>query len=152
MPYRGIKYLTQLFNIILHIAYFPSQWKVAQIVLISNPGKPPNEVKSYRPISLLPIISKLFEKTLQTRLITTLENKETIPTHQFGFRPLHSTIEQIHRVVDKITETFQNKQYCFAAFLDITQALWGYYTIQLVRTNLECRRGPKLDECMTYHK
>ena len=79
-------------------------------------------MESYRPISLLPITSKLFEKLLQIRLITILENKEAIATHQFGFRPLHSMVEQIHRVVDKITETFENKQYCSAAFLDITQA------------------------------
>ena len=47
---------------------------------------------------------------------------EAIIIHQFSFRPLNSTIEQIYRVADKITETFENKQYCSAAFLDIMQA------------------------------
>jgi hypothetical protein len=54
--------------------YFPAQWKVAQIILILKPGKPPNELTSYRPISLLPIISKVFEKILLKRLLPMDEN------------------------------------------------------------------------------
>jgi hypothetical protein len=63
LPIVGIKYLTQLFNAVLLKGYFPAQWKVAQIILILKPGKPPNDLTSYRPISLLPIVSKFFEKT-----------------------------------------------------------------------------------------
>jgi hypothetical protein len=63
-PAIGIKFLTQLFNAVLFKGYFPAQWKVAQIILILTPGKPPNELTSYRPISLLPIVSKVFEKIL----------------------------------------------------------------------------------------
>jgi hypothetical protein len=64
LPIIGIKYLIQLFNAILLKGYFPAHWKVAQIVLILQPGKPPNELTSYQPISLLPIASKVFEKKL----------------------------------------------------------------------------------------
>jgi hypothetical protein len=46
-----IKYLTQLVNAILLTGYFPAQWKVAQIILILKPRKPPNELTSYQPIS-----------------------------------------------------------------------------------------------------
>jgi hypothetical protein len=52
--------------------YFLAQWKVAQIILILKPGKP-NELTSYRPISLLPIVSKIFEKFLLKRLLPTVE-------------------------------------------------------------------------------
>jgi hypothetical protein len=58
----GIKYLNQLFNAVMPKEYFPEQWKVAQIILIKKPGKPPNELTSFRPISLLPIVSKVLEK------------------------------------------------------------------------------------------
>jgi hypothetical protein len=44
--------------------YFPAQWKVAEIILILKPGKPPNELISYRPINLLSIASNVFEKLL----------------------------------------------------------------------------------------
>jgi hypothetical protein len=63
----GIKYLTQLFSVILLTEYFPSQWKVTQVILILKPGKPPNELTSYRPISLLPIVSQVFEKLIKIK-------------------------------------------------------------------------------------
>jgi hypothetical protein len=47
LPIIGIKYLTNLFSAVLLIVYFLAQWKVAQIVLILKPGKPPNELTSY---------------------------------------------------------------------------------------------------------
>jgi hypothetical protein len=68
--------------------YFLEQWKVAQIILILKPGKSPNELTLYRSISLLPIVSKLFEKLLLKRLLRMVENDGVI--HR------HSTIEQPH--------------------------------------------------------
>ena len=81
-------------NAILRLGQFLDQWKVAQIILIPKQGKPHTEVSSYRPISLLPILSKVFGKLLSKRLLITVENDELIPEHQFGFRHMNSTIEQ----------------------------------------------------------
>ncbi|KAJ4443767.1 hypothetical protein ANN_05545 [Periplaneta americana] len=67
--------------------------------LIPKPGKPPNEVTSYLPISLLPILSKLFEKLFSKILSSILSDSNIVPDHQFGFRREHSTIEQIHRTL-----------------------------------------------------
>jgi hypothetical protein len=50
-----------------------------------------------------------------------VENNGLIPKHQFSFRQRHSTIEQTHQIV-RINEALENKQYCSAAFLDISQA------------------------------
>jgi hypothetical protein len=44
LPIIGTKYLTQLFNAILLLNYVPTQWKVAQIILILKPGKPPHNI------------------------------------------------------------------------------------------------------------
>ncbi|KAF7391677.1 hypothetical protein HZH68_011220 [Vespula germanica] len=55
-------------NAIFKIGYFPIYWKIMQIILIPKPGKSSEEVTSYRPISLLPITFKLFEKLLLRRL------------------------------------------------------------------------------------
>jgi len=87
-----------------------------------KPGKNPENVKSYRPISLLPILSKVFEKLLLFRLKPIIERKELIPNHQFGFRNQHATIEQAHRVYNKILASLEEKKYCSGVFLDITQA------------------------------
>lgn len=95
LPEKGFKFLTQLFNSILRTSYFPLQWKVATIIMILKPGKKPEEVQSYRPISLLPIPSKVFEKLLYKRLQPIIDREKLIPDHQFGFRQKHSTIEQI---------------------------------------------------------
>jgi hypothetical protein len=46
LPPIGIKYLTQLFNSALFLRYFPDQWKVAQIILLLKPGKPPYGLQS----------------------------------------------------------------------------------------------------------
>jgi hypothetical protein len=118
LPPTGLQFLTQLFNAAFTLGYFPAQWKVAQIILLLKPGKPPHELTSYRPISLLPIVSKVFEKIL----LPIVGTHKNIPDHQFGFRKRHSTIKQTHRVVRKIHEAFETKQYCSAAFLDISQA------------------------------
>jgi hypothetical protein len=74
LPIIGIKYLTQLFNAVLLKGHFLAQWKVTQIILMLTPGKPSNELTSYRPVSLLPIASNVFEKLLLKRLLPVVEN------------------------------------------------------------------------------
>ncbi len=99
LPKAGLQAITLLFNSILHTRHFPGQWKVSQIIPILKPGEPPEVVTSYRPISLLPVLSKLFEKLLVTRINPLLHAKQIIPDHQFGFRRKHVTTEQVHHVV-----------------------------------------------------
>ena len=101
LPKKGYAFITSIFNAILRCSHFPSQWKIAQVITILKPGKPLNEVTSYRPISLLPVLSKVFEKLLLQRLKSILP--EIIPDFQFGFRERHSTIEQAHCLVNIIS-------------------------------------------------
>jgi len=97
-------------------------------------GKPAELVESYRPISLLPVLSKLFEKLLPSRLLEMIERsiEKIIHNHQFGFRHRHATIEQIHRIVKKINIDIDAGRYCTAAFLDASQAfdngMQAYFT------------------------
>ena len=90
--------------------------------MIPKPGKDISLVTSYRPISLLSILSKLFEKIFSDIISTYIETHQIIPMHQFGFRKKHSTTEQVHRIVTLIRKTFEDKQYCSALFIDISQA------------------------------
>jgi hypothetical protein len=71
---------------------------------------------------LLPIISKVLEKFLLKRLLPMVEKNQLIPNYHFGFRQRHSMIEQTYTIVQRINEALESKQYCSAAFLDITQA------------------------------
>jgi hypothetical protein len=126
-PRKSIIFLSLILNSLLRLSYFPTAWKHSNIILISKPDKPPKFPSSYRPISLLPTFSKIFEKILLERLIPLSEKSNIIPNHQFGFRAKHFTIHQLFRTVDLISSSFELKHYCAAVLLDVAQAfvrLW----------------------------
>ncbi|GBP85575.1 Probable RNA-directed DNA polymerase from transposon X-element [Eumeta japonica] len=85
-------------------------------------GKPRDLPASYRPISLLSGLAKLFERVLKTRLSDHLLGKGLIIDEQFGFRPAHSCPQQVLRVVEYILEGFKNKQKTVAVFFDVAKA------------------------------
>ena len=59
---------------------------------------------------------------LLKELTPIVEAQRLITDHQFGFRKKHDTMEQVYRVVDVINTAFEEKKYCTAVFLDISQA------------------------------
>ena len=122
LPAQALKLLAHIINSSLNLKHFPTPWKVSEIIAVPKPGKDPCYVKSFRPISLLPTMSKMFETVILTRIEPILNSKRIIPAHQFGFRRKHSTIQQLHRVVHKIENDFDSKRFCVAAFLDIAKA------------------------------
>jgi hypothetical protein len=85
MPRRGIVHPTTVCNAIIGKGYFPVQWKVAQVIMIPKLGKQLEEANSYRPISLPPIMIKIFEKALLKRLRPILEENRIILDHQLDF-------------------------------------------------------------------
>jgi len=112
--------LTHIYNSMMRLSYFPVLWKFSVIVMILKPGKSPDSPNSYRPISLLPLFSKIFEKIFLKRILPIIETN--LPNAQFGFRHNHSTIHQIHRLVDNISFALEKKLICTGAFLDGAQA------------------------------
>ena len=92
------------------------RWQIAHGMKL-NPFPVP-----YRSISQLPILTKVFEKLFITQIQPILQSTQIIPDHQFGFRRKHSTIDKVHRITNIIHRALENKQYCTAAFLDISQA------------------------------
>jgi hypothetical protein len=100
--------LTTLIIACIRLNYIPDAWKTAEVIMIPKRGKNLSEVESYRRISLLPIMSKLFEKLILKRLKPIITEKHLVPTHQFGFRENHSTIDQVHGIND-IGKTLENK-------------------------------------------
>lgn len=132
MPKKGIVFLATIFNSIFRLNHFPTQWKYAKIVMILKPNKPENSVSSYRPISLLTTLSKIFERLFLKRLLPILEKQNIIPDYQFGFRHKHGTPEQCHRIVNDICNALERKLYCSAVFLDIEQAFDRVWHIGLL--------------------
>ena len=85
LPKKAIIKITMLINAAFKLQYVPSLWKIAEVIMIPKPGKLPHDVTSYRLISLLPVLSKLFEKILIKRLNLIIERKGLIPSHQLVF-------------------------------------------------------------------
>ncbi|KAF6198264.1 hypothetical protein GE061_008011 [Apolygus lucorum] len=122
LPEKAVIKLLHIINATFRLKHVPSQWKVAEVIMITKPGKSPNEKTGYRPISLLPVMSKLFEKLLLKRLKPIIEDRNLIPDHQFGFRQRHSTIDQVHRITNIIEKALEGKKICASIFLDVAQA------------------------------
>lgn len=120
LPKKTLVFLTQIYNAMLRTTYFPAKWKHAIITMIPKPLKTKTDPKNYRPISLLSIFSKIFERLLLPHLISRFEN--TLPLTQFGFRPSHSCPQQLHRIVDTILKTYEDKEVCLGLFLDTEKA------------------------------
>jgi hypothetical protein len=131
--------LNTLINACIQLNYIPDAWKTAEIVMIPKPGKNLSEVESYRPISLLPIMSKLFEKLIPKRLKPITAEKHLVPAHRFGFRKNHSRIDQVHRITDIIEKTLENKGAFSDVSLDIALAfdrVWHRGLLHKLRSTL----------------
>jgi hypothetical protein len=122
LPQRAVFLLVQIFNAILLTHHFPSLWKHARVISILKPGKDPALPTSYRPISLLDVIGKLFEKILLARILHEVSERGLMRDEQFGFRPRHSTSLQLARLVERITRNFGEKRLTGAVFLDVAKA------------------------------
>jgi len=122
LPKEAIIHLSHIFNSIMRLSYIPSTWKKSIIILIHKLGKPPDLPYFYQPISLLPSLAKILEKILLKKINQIITERITIPNTQFGFRNNHSALHQVHRIVDNIASTLENKHYCNALFLDVAEA------------------------------
>jgi hypothetical protein len=76
LPRKAIVKITNLISATFRLKYVPRLWDVVEVIMIPQSGKPPHEAASYRPISLLPVMSKLFEKLLIKRLKPVTERKK----------------------------------------------------------------------------
>ena len=113
--------LITLINTSIRLKHVPNSLKIFEIITIPEPDKDHCEVESYRPIALLPIMSKLLEKLILKRLKKIIEKYHLVPTHQFRFRNNHSTKNQVDRITDIIEKALESKRICSAVF--IPQAL-----------------------------
>uniref|UniRef100_A0A1B6E8D4 Reverse transcriptase domain-containing protein n=1 Tax=Clastoptera arizonana TaxID=38151 RepID=A0A1B6E8D4_9HEMI len=74
LPINMLETITDLFNGIMRTSHFPAPWKRAKIILIKKPHKSALFPENFRPISLLPNLSKVFERLVYTHLLSHLHN------------------------------------------------------------------------------
>lgn len=134
LPPEYIKNYTILFNNALNLQYFPKEWKKAKIIPIYKKGKDPKRPSSYRPISLTPNISKVYEAIINNRIIEQCNSHKIIPNNQYGFRAKHSTIHAINRLTSDICNYLNQNQIVGATLLDLEKAFDSVWINGLIHT------------------
>lgn len=121
LPPTAIIILTIILNNCLNNSYFPSKWKIAEIFPI--PKKPgANSVSSFRPISLLPNLSKLLEMLILNKLRSLCSSMGIVQHNQFGFKAFHSTFDPLLKLHADTTLALNKKEVTVACLLDIQKA------------------------------
>ena len=113
--------LTFLFNTSIQTSQFPKVWKVARVTPIFKGGEKTDK-SNYRPISVLPVISRLFEKLIFDQLYQYLNEKDLISHNQSGFRRLHSTLTCLLKNTDDWYSGMDLGQLVGLVFIDLKKA------------------------------
>lgn len=121
-PDLAVMHLVAIYNGMLRLVHFPEKWKIADVIFLPKGGGAQQFPQNYRPISLLPCMGKMAEKVILWRLKDFEREHDIIPPEQFGFRDGHSTTDQVLRVVEHVTDSFNRKRHTGAVFLDVAKA------------------------------
>ena len=119
---KGKQVLLELINLTWKTGTLPKEWRNAIITPILKKNKPPEDTKSYRPISLTSCVGKIAERMVNNRLYWFLESNGLIDHHQAGFRTGQRTEDQLFRLTQKILDGFQEGKHTVAIFVDLQQA------------------------------
>ena len=114
--------LSKLFNKCITQSCFPSCWKCASVVpIFKNSGDRSNPL-NYRPISLLSVISKVFESLINDAVVSHLESHGLFSDHQYGFRKSRSTADLLTVITERIYRALDGNGVARAVALDISKA------------------------------
>ena len=120
-PSGMARLIVLLFNMSIRSAIFPVLWKRAIVTPVQNSLKSA-ALTNFRPISVLPVMSKLFERVVYDRLLAYINDFDLLSISQSGFRPGYST----HDVLLCVTESWRRADiddglYVGALFLDLAK-------------------------------
>lgn len=113
--------VSHIINYSLEVGCFPQSWKNAFVIplpKINNPITP----SEFRPISILPFLSKVLERVVHSQLNSYLLQHSLLNSFQSGFRPCHSTSTALVKVTDDIRHAMDNKHLTILTLLDFSNA------------------------------
>ncbi|KAK9501212.1 hypothetical protein O3M35_011970 [Rhynocoris fuscipes] len=113
--------LTLLINRCITSGHFPETLKITKIIPVHKKGDL-NEAENYRPIALVPVISKIIERVIAKQLLQYFEDNKLFSKDQYGYRQGRSTIDAIIALVEEIMDAFENKDVCKITFCDLSRA------------------------------
>ena len=110
-----------ILNLSLDTNTFPHPWKIAKVTPIHKKGSL-KEPSNYRPISVLPVLSKILERAVHIQLVDYLEEYNLITKYQFGYRKKRSTNAAATILVDDIRGNVDKGHMVGAVFIDLSKA------------------------------
>lgn len=113
--------LTKLINSCIDELIFPDGLKIAKCIPVFKKGDK-TDLKNYRPISLLPIISKVYEKLIKKQILEFLNVNNILSNRQFGFRQKKSTGKAILEFIEYLLDRFDKGDFTIAKFIDLSRA------------------------------
>jgi Reverse transcriptase (RNA-dependent DNA polymerase) len=113
--------LTYLINQSFAEGKFPNALKIAKVIPLYKKGNV-NDIGNYRPVSILPAISKVFEKAFENRLKTFLVERSLMSDQQHGFRIHHSTSTAISSHLKWVIGELEKKKTVVTIYMDLTKA------------------------------
>ena len=113
--------ITRLLNLSIQSGKFPEIWKCSKVSALFKSGNRTNP-SNYRPISILPTLSKILEKAVRSQLYEYLNSNNLLSDKQFGFRPKRSTVTALSSFTDEVLHNMEKGRFCGAVFLDLTKA------------------------------
>ena len=113
--------LSNYFNLLMQAGIFPDICKIGKITPIFKKGDT-ELLENYRPISTLPIFSKIFEKVIYSRLYSFFTSQHLLYDKQFGFRKSHTTSHAINHSVAHIHKEISKNKYVLGIFIDLSKA------------------------------
>ena len=113
--------MTHIINKSMEEGKVPSHFKKALIKPLYKKGAA-NQCGNYRPVSLLPSLSKILEKAICRKLMSYLERNQTLCDSQYGFRPKNQTTHVVHNMMNFISEKGIDNEVCLATYIDLSKA------------------------------
>ena len=142
--------LVQPFNLSLSLGRFPDSWKIARVAPIFKDGAT-DDKSNYRPISVLPVISRLFEKLIFDQLYDYLNRNQLIFLLQSAFRKLHSVLTCLLKSTNDWYLNIDKGRYTAAVFIDLKKAFDTVdHEILLNKLNYYGVRGKELSWFRSY--
>ena len=119
---ENLSNIALIYNSCLKTGYFPNAWKQAKVVMLPKPGKDLTKPTSYRPISLLPAMGKIFERIVASRFSAFLEKVDYFDENQAGFRKKRSTVDQLFKLSQSVSTALKKHKKAVGVFLDVEKA------------------------------
>jgi hypothetical protein len=114
-------FVSNLYNLCLSEGTYPDMFKIARIVPIFKKGDK-SLMNNYRPISILPVLNKIFEKLTLSRLNSFIDENNIISSCQHGFRSSYSTDTAMLDLMRHVLPAFSNKSFAICVFIDFSKA------------------------------